>query len=181
MAYYISGLFMVVAYACLGASYIVKNKNFISLLGACSFLGFSLAYVFISAWSGFAMALIGLLRNLAFLFIEKLNSKKDFWKNFSLILTLVAVIVCSIFTYSGVLSLMAAAAAVIYSFAVWNKKGKLYRILGMIASICWIIYNCFVQLYISVLFELIMIVCGVIGLVKELSSQSPSEKTVGEE
>lgn len=167
MAYYISELFVLLAYACLGITYLIKNKNYIFLLSTCSVLCFSTAYILVSAWSGFVMGLIGIARNLSFFFIDKKDyNKKSLLKNLTLIMTFLAMIICSVFTFNGVLSLMSVVATGFYTFAIYNESGKSYKIFGILASLCWIIYNIFIRLYLSVFFEFIMVVCGVVGLVK---------------
>lgn len=176
MTYYISQLFVLLAYACLGITYLIKNKNYIFLLSTCSVLSFSIAYILVSAWSGFVMGLIGVARNLAFFIIaNKAKNRKLFLKNLTLSITFLAMIICSVFTFVGILSLMSVVATGFYTLAIFNEKGKFYKIFGILASVCWIIYNIFIGLYLSVFFEFIMVVCGIAGLLKHRKIDSLQE------
>lgn len=158
--------FVLLAYSLLGLTYLIKSRNKIFLLSTGSQASFTISYIIISAWSGFAMGLIGIARNFTLFMLNKKETKSKFWNNFTLGATFVAMIICSIFTFNGFLSLMSVIATGFYSIAIWNENGKFYKIFGIMASVCWIIYNIFIKLYLSVFFECVMVVCGIVGLIK---------------
>lgn len=174
-------LFVLFSYTLLGITYLVKSRNKIFVLSTISQAGFVVSYILLSAWSGFAMGLIGLARNFALFGLSKKETKPKFWNNFTLAATFVLMIICSIFTFNGFLSLMSVAATGFYSIAIWNENGKFYKFFGILASICWIIYNIFIKLYLSIFFESVMVICAVVGLLKNKKVHINNEIKLEEE
>lgn len=173
-------LFVLISYALLGLTYLIKSRNKIFIFSTISQAGFVVSYIFLSAWSGFAMGLIGIARNFTLFALSKKETKSKFWNNFTLVATFVLMIICSIFTFNGFLSLMSVAATGFYSIAIWNENGKFYKFFGILASICWIIYNIFIKLYLSIFFESVMVVCAVVGLFKSQKGRIYNEIKVEE-
>lgn len=175
MKYIISQVFVLLAYLFLGLTYLIKNKKWILFLSTMSTVSFTISYVFLSAWTGFVVNIIALFRNLIFYLVVRFAKNSKFWDYFTLILIFVMLAVGSIFTYDGVLSLMATAATMAYTYAIWNKEGKNYKIFGIVSSLMWIVYNAFIRSILGVVFEFIMVVCAIIGLIKNKNKTQEGE------
>lgn len=165
MAYILSQVFVVLAYALMGATYLVKNKNHIFLLSSLDTICFILSYILVGAWSGMLATIVGLVRNLIFFVIENKGNSKTA-KKIALSFVFLAICACAVITYDGVSSIIAVVATTIYTIGLWNEKGKIYRICGIMSSVLWIVYNALIHFYLSIMFELVVITCAVIGLIK---------------
>ena len=76
VTYVASQVFTIIMYALLAITYYVKNRKAILILNLISLIANGLAYVLLNAYSGLAMCIIALVRNIVFLVDEKRNGKK---------------------------------------------------------------------------------------------------------
>lgn len=175
MAFWISQAFVLISYFLCGATFFVKKKGYLLLISTGVCISFSIAYLFEAAYTGIAMNLISLIRNLVFFLVLKYapNSKKMHTLQLLFILALTATF--AVFTYDGLLSLTAVVAAAIYTYAVWEKSRKNYKIYTIVSSLAWIAYNAFVGFILGIVLESVMVICAIIGLIKN------SNKGYGEE
>ena len=166
MDYILSQFFVLLAYIMCGATFFVKKRNYVFMLSTGVCLSFSVAYIFLSAWTGIAMNIISILRNLIFFLVAKYAMGNKKLNYFQLALILVLMAVFAVVTYDGILSLAAVFASAIYTYAVWNEKSKYYKIYAIASSLAWIIYNFFINSILGIILESVMVVCAIIGLVK---------------
>ena len=145
------------------ASYQIKdNKKILvySTIG-CSFSAVS--FYLLDAYSGCAMALLAVLRNIIFM-IDKDNKKS---KNIaSLLFVLVILVIQTIFTYNGILSLLPVFATLLYTISVWVDNSDVYRKLGLPIEICWLSYHTYLKSIFGILFETILFISVIVGLFK---------------
>lgn len=163
--YVLSQVFVIIGYVLLITTYQMKNRksilvtNFISLLSLC------ISYVFLSAYSGLVITIIALIRNVVFLSDEDEKiTKKDV---IVLITFFIISIIAAIFTYDGILSLMPLFATLLYTYSVWQNNTKLYKILGIIIEIIWMIYNIYIFSVFGIVFELALTLSAIIGVIRE--------------
>ena len=166
MEYWISQVFVLFAYIMCGATFFVKKRSYVLVLSTGVCISFSIAYVFLSAWTGIAMNVISMLRNLVFFLVAKYASNNKKWNYFQLALILLLMVIFAVVTYDGILSLAAVFASMIYTYAVWNEKSKYYKIFAITSSIAWIVYNIFIYSILGIILETVMVICAVIGLIK---------------
>ena len=124
----------------------------------------------LSAYTGIAMMIISILRNLLFLYNEKRNGKsKKITRDdiYTLIFIYLLTIIFTIFTYNGFLSLMCVFATMIYTYSVWQKSTKMYKYFGILVSICWLIYNIYIRSLFGIVFEFILLCAVIIGIIKD--------------
>ena len=100
-----------------------------------SFL-YALQYVFLGAYTGSLMNLTCMARNIIF---NKYNNKKIpiYW----LLLIITLMIIFSLITYIGIISLLPMFAVILYSIAIWYGNLKLIRCTEVISCSLFIIYN----------------------------------------
>ena len=138
-------------------------------------IGQTTAMAMLNGYTGAAMATIMIARDLILLLQEKKKAKgKEINKNFDLIIliiTIILVILLTIFTYNGLLSLLSVAATLITTFALWQKNVKIYKILGIIAGILWLAYNIFILSIMGIILETILIICSIIGYIKDVKKE----------
>lgn len=108
---------------------------------------------------------VALVRNIIFLLDEKKNGKSDTISKKDIIILAILYIVSitfAIFTYDGFLSLFSVFATMLYTYSVWQKKTKVYKLLGIPIGILWVLYNIYVKSIFGVILEGILLI-GVIG------------------
>ena len=166
MFFIISQIFVIISYSFLAITYALKERKKILI---CSFLAVAanaIAFMFLSAWSGFLMSFVAMTRNVIFLFKDKNKKDKIDYVDWIILAVLYAIsIVSAIFTYEGLYSLLSVAGTMIYTFAIWQKNPKLYKLLSIPSSVLWVIYNIFVFSIFGAVLESILVVCEVIGTI----------------
>lgn len=126
----------------------------------------------LNGYTGAAMSAIMIMRDLTLLLQENKKSKgKEINKKLDLgilIVTIILMVVLTIFTYNGPLSLLSVIATLVTTFALWQKDVKRYKLLGIIAGILWLAYNIFIMSIMGIILETILVICLVVGYIKEI-------------
>ena len=166
--YTISQIFVVIGYFLLATSYCLKSRKNILIVCFFTLESSFFEYLLLSAYSGMALMVLAIFRNL--IFIEEnqndCNDKitnKDWMILFGLYLLS---IIFAIFTYTGIGSLLSILASMIYTYSVWQKKEHIYKILGIPASLLWIMYNVYIKSIFGVILEFALLIFEVINVVK---------------
>ena len=100
LTYILSQVFIILNYIFLIITYQLKDRNKILFFNICSLTSAGLSYICLSAYTGIAMVIISILRNILFLFNEKKNGiSKNITKNdiYMLIVIYILTIVFAIF------------------------------------------------------------------------------------
>jgi len=181
----LSQIFTVFAYVALGATYIVRTRNQILIFVCISIILQGFAYFFLSAWTAFWMVGIALFRTVAFFVHDKVNKKADKTKITifdTIIFSLVVVgsIVVSIFAFEGFWSLFAIFGTVLYSFSIYQKSIKMYRILAVPVETLWIVYLVFVASPFGILLETLLLgvaIASIVfyGIIEKISQKQKSD------
>lgn len=183
MLYILSQILICLAYVFAGITMIIKNRTKILIFNLSATVCFCLSYLCLFAWSGVAMNAVSVLRNIVFFLITKYtaNSKNSkLWEVAGLIFIFATIGVCSIFTYEGILSLMPIFASLFYTYCIWQKNNYVFKALSMTNSAFWIVYNVYVNSIMGVVFESIMIICGVVGLIKLIIESKKNKENIKE-
>ena len=170
LTYILSQVFIIFNYIFLIITYQLKDRNKILLFNICSLMSAGLSYVCLSAYTGIAMVIIAILRNVLFIINEKKNGiSKNITKNdiYMLIVIYILTIIFAMFTYDGFFSLMSVFATALYTYSVWQKNTKVYKWLGAPISIIWIIYNIHIKSLFGIILEIILMSSAIIGLIRE--------------
>lgn len=178
--YILSQIFTILMYALLAWTYFLKNKRKIVIVSALSLVANIIAYILLGAWTGLAMCVVAMLRNLYILWEEKrygkreTNTKRDY-----IFLTIVylGIILATIPTYEGFLSLLSVFATSLYTYSIWQKSTKVYKFCGIPVGILWIAYNAYVKSIFGVILEGILLIASIAGYIAEVkSSRNPEPK-----
>lgn len=153
-------------YVLLAITYYVKNRKTVLVISFLSLIANAIAYILLEAYTGLAMCVIALIRNVYFLADEKKNGKREEIVRKDVIVLIVLYIITAIstcFTYEGFLSLLSVFATMIYTYSVWQKKTIVYKICGIPVGILWIAYNLYVKSVFGVILEAILLISSIIG------------------
>lgn len=186
-AYIWSQVLTVVEYGLLGASYLAKRRRLVVVLDIVSMTAGIFAFLLLGADLGMAMSVIILLANFYYLWEETRKQKvrgvgkaelarrrktEQIRRNAVLGVVLGGILVVTLLTYDGALSLLSVAATVIYEMSIWQRSTKIYKLLGIPVAFCWLTYNGFVQSIAGVVFEGIMLVTSIVGYWREVHTKT---------
>ena len=133
--FYIAQLFGIIALVVLIMSFQKNKKDTLLKYQIFSSLLFALQYLFLNAISGCLMNLMSLIRNFIY---KKFNDKIPI---IYLILIIICMIILSLMSYKGIISLLPTFAVILYSVALWQKNLTITRIIEIISCSLYIIYN----------------------------------------
>lgn len=174
LIYIISQVITIIYFAILSLSYLLKDRNKILTANFVAHIGQATAMAMLNGYTGAAMSVIMILRDLTLLVQENKKSKgKEINKKLDLIIlivTFILIIALTIFTYNGPLSLLSVVATLVTTFSLWQKDIKTYKILGMIAGILWLAYNIFIMSIMGIVLETILIISSIIGYKKDIKT-----------
>lgn len=178
LTYIISQVFTIIMYILLGITYFAKNKKVIVIFSMLSLLANIIAYVLLNAYTGMAMCIVAMLRNIYLLYDEKINGKSDknTIKDYIVLGIIYALtLVSTVFTYDGILSLLSVAATSIYTYSIWQKNTKIYKFCGIPVGILWIAYNIYVKSLFGIILEAVLLVASIIGYISAIRMSSKSK------
>ena len=170
ITYIFSQIFIIISYILLVFSYQAKNRKNILFFCFASLIATGLSYVLLSAYSGLAMVFVAIIRNIIFIIDEKKNGKKDknSTKDYIILAFLYLIsIAFAILTYNGILSMLSVVATMLYTFSVWQKNTKVYKLLGIPTEAILIIYNIYISSIFGIILESILTITIVIGCLRE--------------
>lgn len=175
LIYIISQVITVAYFAILSLSYLLKDRTKILTANFVAHIGQTTAMAMLNGYTGAAMSVIMMLRDLTLLIQEKQKEKgKEISKKADLailIVTVLLMIILTIFTYNGVLSLLSVVATLITTYSLWQKNVKAYKLLGLIAGILWLAYNIFIMSIMGIILESILVICSIIGYIKDVKKE----------
>ena len=155
--YVLSQIFTILMYILMGWTYLIKTKRKIVIVSMFSLIANFIAYILLGAWTGLAMCIVAMLRNLYIL-----------WDYVFLVLVYLGIILATIPTYEGFFSLLSVFATSIYTYSIWQKSTKIYKFCGIPVGILWIAYNAYVRSIFGVILEGILLIVSVFGYIREL-------------
>ena len=168
--YILSQVFTIIMYTLLGTTYFVKSRKTILFLSFASLFSEMIAFAFLQAWTGLAMCIVAIIRNIVFLIDEKKNVKNDKITKkdiYILIAIYVITIILTIPSYAGFLSLFSVLATSIYTYSIWQKKVIIYKLFGVVSSIVWILYHVYTMNISAIILEGSLLIASACGYILE--------------
>ena len=158
-SYVMSQVLVVIYYTIYSSTYHLKDSNKILKFGIIATIISGISYILLEAYTGMAMCLIAIIRNL--LFTKDKKSTKN------LIIIIILTIFGSIFTFNGYYCLFNIIATVIYTYALWQKNTKVYKLLGIVVNGLMIIYNMYIKSIFGVILIALSFISSIIGYLRE--------------
>ena len=160
LTYILSQIFVVLCYICLAATYAIKNRYILLSVSIAAIVFNAISYTLLGAWAGLAVTIVALIRNIIFMIQEKFEGDKDYTVADWIVLVVLMLISATFayFTYDGWLSLFSVFSSVLYTISVWQHNISAYKILGLISSICSIVYFIFIWSLFGFILEIAMFV-----------------------
>lgn len=158
ITYIFSQVLVVLYYLIYSSTFHLKEKTKILLVGTVATLLSALSYFLLHAYTGIAMCLVAIIRNIWF---SKSKDKK------SLIIIYLITLLLSIFSYQNIFSILNILATIIYTYSLWQESTKNYKLLGIIVNALMIIYDAYIQSIMGVIFMIISFISSITGYYKE--------------
>lgn len=148
-----------IALVILMISFQKNDKKFLLKFQTFSSLLYALQYAFLGAYTGCLMNLTCMIRNFIF---NKYNNKKI--PVYLLIIIIFLMIMFSLFTYIGPISLLPMLAVILYSIAIWYGNLKLIRYTEVFSCLLYIIYNIKVWAFTGLIATIIELLAALISI-----------------
>lgn len=145
---------------CAALAFQCKKHTSIMILRTANEMLFAVQYVFLGAYTGCAMNVFGSIRNVVF--AEMVKRKKN-TVPMRFVFSAIFIIFIAL-TWAGIKSVLSGFAKVLSTFAYGSKNLVFMRIMILITSSCWFVYNLLVKSYAGVLSESITITSIVISM-----------------
>ena len=162
-SYIISQIFALFAYATITTTFFMKSKIKIVVFNIINSLLFLLHYFFLGASMGMIINAIGIVRGIWYYLDEKFNSRHLYN---SLIVCVVASIICSIFSFTSWIEIFALFAGLGFTYSLWQKNIGFYRWAMLVCSILWVVYNSIHHSIVATVGESCLIIIEIISLIK---------------
>lgn len=157
-------------------SFQCKRHKTLMLFRTGNELFFALQYFLLGAYTGMAMNLVGCLRNT--IFSKMVEEKKNTMPMRFLFSGLF--LLFSICTWAGLESILIAFAKIISTFAYGSKNTTLVRLLILVTSSSWLVYNIIVRSYAGCACELFTICSILVGIIRfDLKGKKPETSEKG--
>lgn len=140
-----------------------KSKRKILVFQLISSVLYALQYFILSAFSAGIINIIGAVKEFCFYLYAK--KEKDIPVKI-LLIYIIVVIISGILTYTDIFSVMPILLTILSTYGIWQKNLKKYRILVVVATIFWIIYNLVVGAYVNVIGNLFQLGSAIIAIIR---------------
>ena len=170
--YIISQIFTVMGYTLVTSTYHIKKRKTVLVLNLLSKFAFAIAYVLLGAWSALAMIGAALIRNTIFMINE--NEKRNKINKIDILVLVIVYaisIISAFFTYEGFFSLLPVISTLIYTYAIFQKNVKTYKLLGIPTELCCEVYNFYIKSISAIFLELIPLTSSIIGYINEVKKE----------
>ena len=141
-------------------SYQANEKKKLSIIQSCATLATCLGYLFLGAWSGFALNIVCLVRNGAFYFIKK----ESLLYRVAAILLSVLMVGVGMLSWQGPISLLIITALALNTLFMAFGTPQILRYSVLFTSSLVLIYNVYVFTVGGILNEGLSIVSSLIGI-----------------
>jgi len=161
--YWLSQLFVVIAYIICGIAFLQKKQFKILILVTIFNLLMLIQFSLLGAIMGAIANGINISRNL--LFIYNIKIKKENTKIVLYFFLLITIVLTFVF-YSSPIDLFPCILALIGTYAYWSNNTKTVRICNLICSCCYIIYAIPIKSYFTIIAEAYLVLTTIIGYLK---------------
>lgn len=168
LPYILSQILVIVYYLIYSYTFHLKDSKKILIFGIIATVISSISYLLLNAYTGMAMCFVAIIRNLLF--------TKDKNSTFNLILIFVLTLIASIFTFNSYFCLFNIIATLIYTYALWQKNTKTYKLLGIIVNGLMIVYDIYIQSIFGVVLISVAFISSIVGYLKENKTNKSNQE-----
>ena len=137
----------------------VKEKKRLILFQLVANFLYGVSYFLLNVKTAFFMNMVSVIRCAILYFAKKEKPSKLF-----LFLLLAMIVIITIFTYDGPLSLLPAIITAMYTISTWQNNMTVIRYAFIAAGLLWIFYNFNVGAYVIIIGNIFEVISGIISL-----------------
>jgi len=166
--YILSQILTILMYILLAITYQIKNRKYILALSIFSQVLQGGAYLLLNAYTALAMCIIAVIRDTISIIDDNKNGKRDRINKKDIIIFIilnVLIVIATIITWDSWYSLLSAVATMIFTYSIWQKNVKIYKVLGIPVGLLWIIYNFIYKSIFGVILETFLLIASIRGVV----------------
>ncbi len=172
--YILSQVFILLAYSLYGSTYIIRNRKLILFCALMACFSFMFGYLILDAMEAVVVNGLSIVRQLMLLHSMKKNNVK--YDNFVLVFNTSLLMIASIFTYDGYMSLLPCIATVFYNYSIWQKSPKRYCYLGVFIEFIWLAYGIYLVSVVSIVVESVLLIVALVNYIKEIKKDVVTNK-----
>ncbi len=159
----LSQIFGILAIIVFGISPHQKTKKKVLIVQLLANILYAIQYTLLYAFSAVVTNIIGGIKNYIYYYYEKKENKIPIKV---LVIYIIIILIFGIFTFNGIYSLIPIFVSVLYGYGTWQNNLKSYRIINIVGSILWIIYNCIVGAYVGVIGNVFQLTSTIIAIIR---------------
>lgn len=160
--YYIAQLIGFIGIVANAVIYQQNNKKKLLIAKLTSDILWMLHYGFIGAYSGMAVAAIGIIREGVFLADSKNKEPSEKW----LIIFMIINVISAAVTWKNIYSILPASASILSVISFWNKRVAVTRVLSFPISISMLIYDISALSYSGIANEILTISSSAVSMIR---------------
>lgn len=178
--YVVSQVFVVLMYVSLCSTYFLKSRSKIIVINIIGHLFQMISFILLSGFTGVAMNIVYTIRDIYLYIANKKENDEDRRIKDVIFLTFLFVIIIasSIYTYNDIYSLFSVFATVFSTIAIWQKNTRIYKLLGIPSSVCWLSYHVYLQSILAIILESILLISILIGYIIDIKIHLSSKKGI---
>lgn len=139
------------------------NKKDLVFLQIISNALYGIQYTLLHGISAACMNYLSTLR--CAIYYKNIKEKKN-TPAYIMYIFVVVMIIIGIISYNGILSIIPVVITCLYAYSLWQPNMKLLYIIIIFAALLWIIYNSYMGAYVSVIGNVLEIICGIQSIKK---------------
>jgi len=179
--YIASQIVTIFVYIFLSLTYCVKSRRLILGFSFTSNFLNAIAFILLGAYTSSAMCAISILRDIIFLIDEKINGKSDkiTKKDVGILALIYGICAVAItLTYKGTLTLLYATGSMLYTYSIWQKDNKVYRLMGILCHSIVIIESVAIKSIAGLVLQSTVLVCTIIMFIKSKNEEKQLELNI---
>ncbi len=140
-----------------------NDKKRILQFHVIAYIFFAIQYFLLGAWSAAFMDIAALASSIMFYYNNK-NTKKT--PPYMLIIFILLMGITGIFTIKDLNSSIPIVMSIIFIYAIWQDNVSLIRLVSLIKSYTYILFNFVIGAYVSVIGNVIIIISALIAIIR---------------
>ncbi len=165
--YILSQILFVLGAITILSTYFLKNRKLILAISITACVIYSLANLFLNAYTAATLNIISILASVWFFVDSEKRHKKSKVSLISvLVLSMALTSVIIILGYENMISLLATAALMFFLYSIWQENLMIHKWLGIVTAVCWIIYQTYYNAIFGVITNVIFIIIDMVAIIK---------------
>lgn len=152
-----------------------EQKKILVLFSVYNFL-IMIQYFMLGGIMGAIGMIINIVRNLVYYYLDVKKKKNGL--TYLLIFWAVAFLLTGLMSKNIKLDIFPLVTSLLVTYAMWSGKPKVVRIIGLFVSIGYIVYAIKTKAYVVVIFETIIIISALVGIIRLDLKKKTKEQSI---